>query len=76
MTAPDSTTAVESVDRGRAAESPTEIPAEGWKDVLARVKAESKQDRIMLLSAGVAFFWTAGNGPGVGSSAVDLRSGR
>jgi membrane protein len=43
-------------DRGRAAESPTQLPARGWKDVLARVKEESKRDHVMLLSAGVAFF--------------------
>ena len=27
------------------AESPTEIPASGWKDVLIRVKQESKDDQ-------------------------------
>jgi membrane protein len=41
---------------GRDATSPTEIPPRGWKDVLVRVKEESKQDNITLLAAGVGFF--------------------
>jgi membrane protein len=47
---------VESSDRGRTADSPRQVPARGWKDVLVRVKEESKKDHVMLLSAGVAFF--------------------
>jgi membrane protein len=43
-------------DRGRNAESPTQIPPRGWKDVLKRVKVESKQDNVSLLAGGVAFF--------------------
>lgn len=42
--------------RGRLAEKPTDIPPRGWKDVLIRTKAETKQDRVNLLSAGVAFY--------------------
>lgn len=42
--------------RGRQADTPSEIPARGWKDVLVRVKAESKQDNVSLLAGGVAFF--------------------
>lgn len=42
--------------RGREANKPTEIPARGWKDVLARVKAEAKDDGVTLMSAGVAFY--------------------
>jgi membrane protein len=41
---------------GRHADTPTEIPARGWKDVVGRVKSEAKEDNIPLLSAGVAFF--------------------
>jgi len=41
--------------RGRQAESPTEIPAPGWKDILARVRLEVKRDRVPLMSAAVAF---------------------
>ena len=47
---------VESADRGRTVESPRQLPARGWKDVLVRMKEASKRDHIMLLSAGVAFF--------------------
>jgi len=42
--------------RGREAERPTDIPAKGWKDVAARTRAEVKDDRVTLLSAGVAFY--------------------
>ena len=52
----DQSSSSESRDRGRTAESPTEIPAPGWKDVAVRVKDESKTDQIVLLAAGVAFF--------------------
>ena len=41
---------------GRHASAPHRIPAKGWKDVLTRVKVESKQDRVSLLAGGVAFF--------------------
>ena len=41
--------------RGREADEPTDIPAEGWKDVFARVKIEVKRDKVPLLSAAVAF---------------------
>lgn len=42
--------------RGRDADTPTDIPARGWKDILARVRSEAKDDGISLLSAGVAFY--------------------
>ena len=42
--------------RGRDAEAPHHIPARGWKDVLVRVKEESKDDHVILLAAGVALF--------------------
>src|SRR4051812_33149029 len=43
-------------DHGREADRPTEIPARGWKDVAVRVKRESKDDHVSLLSAGIAFY--------------------
>lgn len=49
MTAPRS-------DRGRGATTPTDIPARGWKDVLSRTWHEAKEDHLLLLAAGVAFF--------------------
>ncbi len=42
--------------RGRGAESPTEIPARGLKDVAWRVYQEISDDRVMLVSAGVTFY--------------------
>lgn len=42
--------------RGRTADSPTEIPAKGWKDILWRVKDEISEDRVSLIAAGVAFY--------------------
>ncbi|MFC5381297.1 YihY/virulence factor BrkB family protein [Aquipuribacter nitratireducens] len=50
-------------DRGRArsqpgadADSPTDIPREGWKQVLKRSWAETKADNVPMLAGGVAFF--------------------
>lgn len=41
---------------GQEADKPTEVPASGWKQVLLRVKDESKADNVPLLGAGVAFY--------------------
>lgn len=54
--AADGYLAEEGVDRGRGAESPREVPARGWKDVLVRVMRQVKSDNVPLLAAGVAFF--------------------
>lgn len=43
-------------DRGRQADTPTEIPARGWKDVLKRTFGQVKSDHVPILAAGVAFF--------------------
>jgi membrane protein len=43
-------------DRGREADTPTEIPARGWLDVARRVKAKAVTDDASLLAGGVAFF--------------------
>jgi membrane protein len=42
--------------RGRDASQPRAIPAEGWKDIAKRTKAEAKDDNVALLAAGVAFY--------------------
>jgi membrane protein len=42
-------------DRGRSANTPTDIPARGWKEVLQRVVSALKEDHVSLLAAGVAF---------------------
>lgn len=47
---------VEEEGRGRQAGRPTEISAQGWKDVLWRVKSQVKEDNVPLTAAGVAFY--------------------
>lgn len=44
------------MSRGRAAETPTEIPALGWKDIAFRVKDEIAADRVGMIAAGIAFY--------------------
>ena len=41
---------------GIGAEKPTEIPAEGWKQIVKRSFKEMKDDNLPLLAAGVAFY--------------------
>lgn len=41
---------------GREANRPREIPKEGWRDILLRVKAELGQDYLGMAAAGVAFY--------------------
>jgi membrane protein len=42
--------------RGLHAESPTEVPARGWKEVLLRVKDEVTKDNMSIVAAGCAFY--------------------
>ena len=42
--------------RGRHADSPSEIPARGWRDILWRAWTEFNADQILNVAAGVAFF--------------------
>ncbi|MBQ0824813.1 YihY/virulence factor BrkB family protein [Microvirga terrae] len=42
--------------RGRSADTPTEIPAQGWKDILWRTYEEFNKDRIMSVAAGVTYY--------------------
>jgi membrane protein len=43
-------------DRGRSADTPSDIPAPGWKDVILRVYQGISEDRILLVAAGVTFY--------------------
>jgi membrane protein len=43
-------------DRGRLAESPKQIPAKGWKDILLRTKKEFADDQIPMIAAGITFY--------------------
>jgi membrane protein len=51
--------------RGRTAESPSDIPKAGWKDILKRSIAQIQGDHLPLISAGVAFFFLLGLFPGL-----------
>ncbi|PGH58012.1 hypothetical protein CRT60_08625 [Azospirillum palustre] len=42
--------------RGRSADSPSEIPKQGWKDILLRVWDEQSKDNVSMLAAGVAYY--------------------
>ncbi|MBP2297669.1 YihY/virulence factor BrkB family protein [Azospirillum picis] len=42
--------------RGRTADSPSEIPKRGWKDILLRVWDEQSKDNVSMLAAGVAYY--------------------
>lgn len=45
-----------SAEHGRHANSPTEIPPTGWKDILWRLYHEINEDRVMLIAAGVTYY--------------------
>lgn len=43
-------------ERGRRADTPSEIPAKGWKDIAWRVYEGMQNDRVLLIAAGVTFY--------------------
>ncbi|MGY4434975.1 hypothetical protein ACVWWO_007452 [Bradyrhizobium sp. F1.13.1] len=43
-------------DRGRLANSPSEIPAKGWKDILLRVYGNIGKHRVLALAAGTTYY--------------------
>jgi membrane protein len=53
------------VDRGRDATRPGDIPARGWRDVLARVKRRVAEDDLPIVAAGVAFYALLATFPGL-----------
>lgn len=44
------------ISRGRDAETPSAIPAKGWKDVFWRVWKSLTEDHVMLIAGGVTFY--------------------
>src|SRR6478672_892598 len=42
--------------RGRSADTPTKIPARGWKDILWRTYEQISAHRLFLIAAGVTFY--------------------
>jgi membrane protein len=51
--------------RGRSANTPSEISAPGWKDILIRVYRGVSEDRILLVAAGVTFYGLLAIFPGI-----------
>jgi membrane protein len=51
--------------RGRSAETPSQIPARGWKDILLRVYHGISENRILLVAAGVTFYALLAIFPGI-----------
>ncbi|MCX5580864.1 YihY/virulence factor BrkB family protein [Kaistia terrae] len=51
--------------RGRLANTPIDIPARGWKDILWRVWESSLEDRVLTLAGGMAFFCLLAIFPGL-----------
>jgi membrane protein len=51
--------------RGRSVDTPSEIPAQGWKDILLRVYHGISEDRILLVAAGVTFYLLLSIFPGI-----------
>jgi membrane protein len=51
--------------RGRSADTPSDIPARGWKDILLRVYHGISEDRILLVAAGVTFYLLLSIFPGI-----------
>lgn len=43
-------------EKGRDAETPAQIPAPGWKEILLRTWKEASKDNVSLVAAGVAFY--------------------
>jgi membrane protein len=41
---------------GRAAETPTDFPAPGWRDIAIRVFNQIRDDRLLAVAAGVTFY--------------------
>jgi membrane protein len=53
------------VGRGRSAETPSQIPARGWKDILLRIYRGISENRILLVAAGVTFYTLLAIFPGI-----------
>ncbi|MCC2098905.1 MAG: YihY/virulence factor BrkB family protein [Hyphomicrobiales bacterium] len=51
--------------RGAGANSPAQIPIKGWKDILWRVYDELGEDRVLLIAAGVTFYFLLAFVPGL-----------
>ncbi|MBZ8132804.1 YihY/virulence factor BrkB family protein [Afifella sp. IM 167] len=60
--------ATEPIDpRGRLANTPSEIPPKGWRDILWRVSQEIGEDRVSLVAGGVTFYLLLAAFPALGA---------
>jgi membrane protein len=53
---PDEGAAALAKGRGRGADTPSQIPPRGWKDILVRTYREMTDDRVLAIAAGVTFY--------------------
>jgi membrane protein len=51
--------------RGRSADTPSEIPAQRWKDIILRAYRGISENRILLVAAGVTFYALLAIFPGI-----------
>src|SRR3984957_12802381 len=51
--------------RGRSVDTPSELPAQGWKDILLRVYHGLSEHRILVVAAGVTFYLLLSIFPGI-----------
>lgn len=65
---PNSGGSVHDSGRGRRAETPHQIPAPGWRDILWRVWNEMAEDNLSIVSAGIAFYAMLSIFPALGAS--------
>ena len=49
--------AAATMDKGRSADTPVEIPAAGWLEIAKRTWAEGQKDNVGIVAAGVAFYF-------------------
>jgi membrane protein len=52
-------------ERGRAAETPSQIPVTGWKDIFWRIYQNVSEHRILAIAAGVTFYALLAIFPGI-----------
>lgn len=61
---------VHDTSRGRGADSPRDIPAKGWKDILIRTWKEFGDDQAPLVAAGITFYTLLALFPAMGAFAA------
>jgi membrane protein len=53
--------------RGRLADTPSQIPTRGWRDILLRVFRSLSEDRVLTEAAGITFYALLAIFPGIGA---------